>query len=292
MKGRVIKNIADKFSVVAGGVVYENCIARGNLKQNGKVLVGDIVECEIVQDGLVIVKIEKRKNEFIRPPISNIDVMLIVISEVPSPDFLLVDKLVLNCKVKNVTPIIVINKEDLISTTFVDSVREFYKDSGIDVILVSALTSFGKSQLLNLIKGKVVCLVGQSAVGKSSLLNMIFKINTKTDEISKKSNRGKNTTRHAQIHFTKSDDLYLADTAGFSKFDTLEIPYNKIELYYDEFDKYRDLCKYKPCSHIFEKDCDCAVKNALKTCNINKNRYNNYKEIYLIVKKNWENRYE
>lgn len=292
MKGRVIKNIADKFSVVAGGVVYENCMARGNLKQNGKVLVGDIVECEIVQDGLVIVKIEKRKNEFIRPPISNIDVMLIVISEVPSPDFLLVDKLILNCKVKNVTPIIVINKEDLISTTFVDSVREFYKDSGIDVILVSALTSFGKSQLLNLIKGKVVCLVGQSAVGKSSLLNMIFKINTKTDEISKKSNRGKNTTRHAQIHFTKSDDLYLADTAGFSKFDALEIPYNKIELYYDEFDKYRDLCKYKPCSHIFEKDCDCAVKNALKTCNINKNRYNNYKEIYLIVKKNWENRYE
>ncbi|MGN1227312.1 MAG: ribosome small subunit-dependent GTPase, partial [Christensenellales bacterium] len=103
MIGKVVKNIADKFSVVGcDGEIIENCSARGNLKVNGKVLVGDNVEYEVNQGQAIITRIEKRRNEFIRPSISNIDIMLIVISEVPSVDLLLLDKLILCCKLKNV----------------------------------------------------------------------------------------------------------------------------------------------------------------------------------------------
>ena len=109
MKGKVVKNIADKFEILQdSGERIAGCVARGNLKQKGKVLVGDDVIFEMLETQQpVIVEIEKRKNSFIRPPIANIDIMLIVISEKPKPDFLLVDKLIINCEKNNVLPFIV-----------------------------------------------------------------------------------------------------------------------------------------------------------------------------------------
>lgn len=293
MKGKVIKNIADKFTIVSeDDVIFENCKARGNLKQNGKILVGDNVEYSIELGEAVIEKIDSRINEFIRPPIANLQIMLIVISEKPAVDLLLLDKLILNCKIKNVKPIIVINKEDIIKASFIENIKEIYKDSGVDILVVSAVTGNGKEDLVDAIQGKIACLSGQSAVGKSSIINMLLDKNEKVGELSKKIERGKNTTRHAEIHFIKEQNIYLADTAGFSKFDALDIAYNKIEEFMQEFDEFRCDCHYKPCSHIFEKEQDCAVKSALNDCKINKNRYNNYKQIYEQIKNAWESRYE
>lgn len=292
MLGKVVKNIADKFTVVGNnGEIYENCVARGNLKVNGKLFVGDSVEYDLQDNKCIINKINQRKNSFIRPVIANIDVMLLVVSEVPKVDYLLLDKLILTCKYKNVEPIIVINKQDIISESFIEDFKGVYCDSGVKIIIVSSITGFGKEELVDSIKGKLACLAGQSAVGKSSILNMLTDAKTKVGELSKKIERGKNTTRHAEIFFEKTKNLYLADTAGFSKLEIVEIPFNKIESYYDEFNIFRKSCYYKPCSHIFEKEFDCGVKCALNDCKINKNRYNNYKEIYLQTKNAWEKRY-
>lgn len=294
MKGKVVKNIADKFDILQeNGKRVVGCVARGNLKQKGKVLVGDNVIFEM-QEGQqpIIVGIEQQKNAFIRPPIANIDVMLIIISEKPKPDYLLIDKLIINCEKNNVLPKIVINKEDMASEQFIRNVKEIYARSGVEILTVSAKNESGKKQLINKIKNKLVCLAGQSAVGKSSLMNMVLCRNEKVGELSKKIERGKNTTRHAEIFYNEDKSIFIADTAGFSKFDALDIKYNEIELYYKEFDAFRDGCTYKPCSHIFEKDEECAVKCALNDCKINKNRYNNYKQLYIQIKNTWENRYD
>ena len=294
MKGKVVKNIADKFEILQdNGERIAGCVARGNLKQKGKVLVGDNVAFEMLESQQpIIVEIEKRKNSFIRPPIANIDIMLIVISEKPKPDFLLVDKLIINCEKNNVLPFIVINKEDVSSEKFISEVKETYVGSGVEILVVSAKNENGKEKLIAKIKNNLVCLAGQSAVGKSSLMNMVLERNEKVGELSKKIERGKNTTRHAEIFYNEDKSILIADTAGFSKFDSLDVKYNEIEHYYREFDKFRDACMYKPCSHIFEKDEECAVKSALNDCKINKNRYNNYKQLYIQIKNTWENRYE
>lgn len=294
MKGKVVKNIADKFEILQdSGERIAGCVARGNLKQKGKALVGDNVIFEMLESQQpVIIEIEKRKNSFIRPPIANIDIMLIVISEKPKPDFLLVDKLIINCEKNNVLPFIVINKEDVSSEKFISEVKETYVGSGVEILVVSAKNENGKEKLIAKIKNNLVCLAGQSAVGKSSLMNMILERSEKVGELSKKIERGKNTTRHAEIFYNEDKCILIADTAGFSKFDALDVKYNEIEHYYREFDKFRDGCMYKPCSHIFEKNEECAVKSALNDCKINKNRYNNYKQLYIQIKNTWENRYE
>lgn len=294
MFGKVVKNIADKYEIMQiGGERIVGCVARGNLKQNGKILVGDNVEFEM-QEGQqpVIINIEKRRNQFIRPPIANIDIMLIVVSEKPKPDFLLVDKLIINCEKNNVSPIIVVNKEDIAKAKFINEVCETYEHSGVEIFIVSAKSGAGKKRLMERINGHLVCLAGQSAVGKSSLMNMILGKSEKVGELSKKIERGKNTTRHAEIFYNEDKSILIADTAGFSKFDALDIKYNEIDCFYKEFDAFRNLCSYKPCSHIFEKDCECAVKSALNDCKINKNRYNNYRQLYIQIKNMWENRYE
>lgn len=293
MKGKVIKNIADKFEIVDEcGKRHTNCLARGNLKCGGKLLVGDEVKCEEQGSQVIIVEIGERKNQFVRPPIANIDIMLIVVSEKPLVDLLLLDKLILYAKSNCVEPMIVINKEDVISKEFIAKMNEIYANSGVEIVVLSAKTGVGTEQLKEKIKGKIACLVGQSAVGKSSLLNLVMNQNEKVGELSAKVERGKNTTRHCEIFYDENSNLFIADTAGFSKFDIITIPYNKIESYYKEFDGFREQCYYKPCSHIFEKDCDCFVKNALKDCKINENRYNNYKQIYVSAKTSWEKRYD
>lgn len=294
MLGRVVKNIADRYDVLAeSGERISSCVARGNLKQNGKVLVGDSVEVAVATGSQpIITQICKRKNEFIRPPIANIDLLLIVVSEKPKPDFVLVDKLIINCKLNAVEPCIVLSKEDAVQGDFPASVRTMYEHSGVEMLSVSAKTGAGLGVLMQKLNGKLVCLAGQSAVGKSSLMNALLGAGAKVGDLSKKIERGKNTTRHTEIFYNAEKNIFIADTAGFSKFDALSISYNKIEQYYSEFDGLRGECFYQPCSHIFEKDEKCAVKRALNDCKINKNRYNNYKQIYLQIKQGWENRYE
>ncbi len=276
MKGLVLKKQADVFSVELSSGEVLTCVARKVLKQEG-VFVGDHVELD--QDN-AISKVESRKNLLIRPPVANIDRMFIVVAPVPKADLFLLDKLLIFCALNSIESIVCINKKDL-DENYCKNLAKIYKKLAKTVIFSSFDESVQK--LCGLIKG-VCVLAGQSAVGKSSIINALKKENVaQTDTFSKKIERGKQTTRTVQL-YKFSNNCYLADTAGFSKLDEnlLDLKENEIKNYYPDFLKFAGECKYKSCAHLQAKDC--AVVKAVEEGKISKERYQNYLKLYETVK--------
>ena len=165
--GRVVKAVASKFFVDTGDDV-KVCFARKKLKFDGNIFVGDYVEIAKDRDVFVIESVEERKNQLIRPYVSNVDVCLIVIASEPEPDFVLVDKVIINCLEQNIEPVLVANKSDI---ALVDLSE--YHDI-VKVFHISAENGIGVADVFDYVEGKTVCLAGQSAVGKSSLINAIL----------------------------------------------------------------------------------------------------------------------
>lgn len=251
---------------------------------------GDIVFVEEVEKEFVITNLKPRKNSLIRPYISNIDQLIIVISTLPKPDFLLVDKLLIGCIINQIEPVIVVNKSDIIDNNFYNSVKEQYDSSVKHILLTSAETKNGVEQLKELLQGKLTAFCGQSAVGKSSLINAIFgNLNLKTGELSQKINVGKNTTRQTQI-FMLNNNSFVADTPGFNMLDYHELEPSELKGYYAEFVKYNNKCQFNNCNHINETNC--AVLKDLNNGLINKERYNRYVELYNKLLEIWRKRYD
>lgn len=275
IRGRLLKKQATIFSVeLEDGKILE-CVARKNLKKDG-LFVGDFV---FVDEFNSICKLDKRKNILIRPPVANIDKMFIVVAPIPKPDLYTVDKMLLFCAVNDIMPIICVNKKDL-DEQYCKKIESVYKKIAKTVIISTKDSSFEK--LEKLIDG-VCVLAGQSAVGKSSIINAL-KGNeiAKVDTFSKKVERGKQTTRTVELYqFGKN--RYLADTAGFSKLDEslLNLEVNEVKSYYPEFLEFAQNCKYKSCLHT--NDRDCAVCEALKNGEISQERYQNYKKLIEIL---------
>ncbi len=274
MRGLILKKNADKFTVELNGKPF--VMSARNLKKDG-IFVGDKVECK----NDVIEKVLERKNILIRPPLANVDTMIIVVAKEPKIDFLLVDKLLVFCTVKGIKPILCINKSDL-SESFVKDVEKIYKDV-VDIVSISTLDK----SVLNLkkyIKG-VTALAGQSAVGKSSIINALLgKEIAVVGDFSKKVMRGKQTTRLVEL-YDLGNENYLADTAGFSKLseELLIVNENELKDYYPDFIKYAHMCKYKSCQHL--KLDDCGVVKAVSEGKIGKIRYENYKILRENIKK-------
>lgn len=257
-----------------------------------RIVVGDNVELisnEYDKGKYVITSVLPRKNSIPRPLLANIDKLLIVISPKPEPDLLLVDKLIIYCYLNKIEPVIVINKTDIASSDFVGNIRNQY--DFLQVFDISTITKINIDLLRDYIKDSLCALCGQSAVGKSSLLNaLIPNLNLETQGLSRKVDRGKHTTR---VNFLYVDnDLKIADTPGFSnlELDIEDIVYGELEYYYPEFDKYQGKCKYLDCSHIKEKN-DCAIYKAVQSGEINANRYENYCTLYNNLKEKWEKKY-
>lgn len=274
MRGLILKKNADKFTVELNGKPF--VMSARNLKKDG-IFVGDKVECK----NDVIEKVLERKNILIRPPLANVDTMIIVVAKEPKIDFLLVDKLLVFCTVKGIKPILCINKSDL-SESFVKDVEKIYKDV-VDIVNISTLDK----SVLNLkkyIKG-VTALAGQSAVGKSSIINALLgKEIAVVGDFSKKVMRGKQTTRLVEL-YDLGNENYLADTAGFSKLseELLIVNENELKDYYPDFINYAHMCKYKSCQHL--KLDDCGVVKAVSEGKISKIRYENYKILRENIKK-------
>ncbi len=236
-------------------------------------------------DGFVIDSVYERKNTLKRPPLSNVDQIVLVLAPVPKPDFLLIDKLIINAKMHNIEVILVVNKSDV--SSIYNEIFEEYNLVVSKIIQTSAVTNAGVAELISGLKGKFSCFVGQSAVGKSTLLNAINpNINAETGGLSKKIERGKNTTRHSEIYIF--DDILIADTPGFSLFD-LDIEFNDIKYYYPEFENCT--CKYLNCNHFNEREDECEVIKNVNAGKINVNRYNRYKDLFLQSKEKWQNMY-
>lgn len=277
--GLVITKNANLFAVECDGQIY-SLGASGKTKANG-IFVGDQVEFNEN-----ITKVLKRKNILIRPPIANIDKMFIVIAPTPKPDFALVDKMLVYCHLNDIEPILVVNKSDLCDDNFIEIVEKSYKNHYKTLILSA------KSENVDILKNEIcgICaLAGQSAVGKSSLINALFKEENLAEvgNLSAKVERGKQTTRLVRLY--KVGEGYLADTAGFSLLDLSfvgNIDYTELASYYPDFLNARAKCKYRSCSH---EGGECGVIEDVKNGKISKMRYQNYLKILEELKsvKRW-----
>lgn len=272
MKGQVFKVISDSYLVCSENNQLIKCKAKGTLKLNNlnKITVGDYC---VVEDG-VITSICQRKNKFIRPNVANIDVFLIVVAPTPAIDWFLVDKVIINAIQNNVQVIIAVNKSEIDNGLY-QQIKKEYQNLDIEFFSISALTGEGIDQLKQHLKGKTVVLAGQSAVGKTSIVNKILGTNFKTGILSQKIERGKHTTTFSEIFV--NEDVKIVDSPGFAAIDA-QISAQQLKEFYPEYENLKEQCRFRGCNHINEPDC--AVKEQVKQGVLSQDRYLRYKEIY------------
>lgn len=264
------------------------CRARGVFRKNAvKPLPGDIVEIDELPDGTgSVAQIMPRKNFFVRPPIANVECMVIVASvKDPALDLKFIDKMLLIAETNSVEAVLCFNKCDLSDCH--REVADEYRKIGYKVIETSTYTNIGIDELKSATDGKTVAFTGFSGVGKSSLLNKLFgEVKLSAGEISKKLSRGKHTTRHVEL-FKHGENSYIADTPGFSMLGLPDIPPEELQNYFVEFSKFTDECRFAGCAHLAGKAC--GVIGAVERGKIWKSRYDNYLQFYAELKNNKEN---
>lgn len=279
----VIKQVGGLFFVKTKENI-KTCKALGKLKNN-KILVGDYVE---LKDD-VIIKVFPRTNSFIRPLISNVDQLVIVLSEIPEPDLSLIDKLIIYANFNNVKAVICVNKIDR-NLAIYEKIKLEY-DSVVEKVIKTSAIKNNIEELHEVLEGKFSVFCGQSAVGKSSLLNALLGENkVKTGDLSR-IEKGKNTTRETEI-FCLNDKTFIADTPGFSMLDLIKFSPQEVSKGYTEFYDLSHECRYKQCDHIFVEKDDCKVLREIEKDEILMNRYVRYKKNYLQVKERWDKRYD
>lgn len=288
--GLILKGIGGFYYVQAGDTVYE-CRARGVFRKNAITpLAGDRVRLQLEENqSPVIAEILPRKNSLIRPPMANLDQLVLVAATCdPAPSTLVIDKIIAAAEDKEIEPVLVISKIDLEQAEWL---REIYEPIGFPVILVSSATGEGVERVKSLLRGKVTAFTGNSGVGKSTLLNRIDpRLGLETGEISRKLGRGRHTTRQVEL-FPLEGGGYVADTPGFSaiqmeRYDVVrkeQLPYC-----FREFVPFLDQCRFPSCSHTCEKGC--AVLEAVREGKISRSRHESYAALYQEVKdwKEWK----
>ncbi len=315
VRGKIIKGVGGLYTVLIdtsaellGGRTVRSR-ARGSLRHRGdQPLAGDTVLIsfdaekvakELLDDeaNFVIEKIEDRKNSLIRPPLANLDYLFVTVAAAsPAPVLLTVDKLISICVYNNIEPVIVISKCEL-APEYADELCGIYEKAGFDVLLTSAETGEGIDELLEYIDklgaGSISAFSGASGVGKSTLLNKLFpSLELSTSEVSKKTERGRHTTRHTELFCIKEgeDSPFIADTPGFTMLDFEQFDFFGIEdlpSTMREFESYIGECKYKKCTHTKEEGC--SILAAVRKGEISETRHKSYLALYetLKAKKKW-----
>lgn len=284
--GIIIRGVGGNYYVDTEDKIYK-CRARGKFrKKNIKPLIGDEVEIELTNKSDVegfIINIHSRKNSFIRPTVANIDQLIIVTTLYrPTLSFLLLDKMIVNSELNKLKPIICFNKCDLIEKEDRLKLKKVYENTGYNMIFTSTITGEGIEELKDAMCDKLSLFTGPSGVGKSSLTNYLDeRFELKTGEISEKLNRGKNTTRHAEIYKLDFGGRVI-DTPGFSLLDLHETSFEGLLSSFVEIKEYSYNCRFNDCKHY--KEPDCSVKAAVEAGNISKIRYDNYIKLYEEIK--------
>lgn len=288
-QGIVVKSVGGVFTVIDEQEQKYVCFAPKKLRFNDlDVIVGDRVSFEDIHRGKgVVTAVEPRRNKLARPEIANVDVCFILLAPEPQPDFYLCDKVLINCFQEHIEPIVVVNKSDLPSQTAQMASENYARVA--DVISVCAMDQSVNCLLDYLRGGKVGCFAGQSAVGKTSVLNALLpEVHGQTGDISAKSGRGVHTTRHSSLH--KVADGYLVDTCGFSLCELQNVRSDELRLYLDDFVEIARQCKYTSCTHTVEPEC--AVREAVERGKLCKARYDRYVEEFNELKQIEEKRYQ
>ena len=290
MQGLIVENISNLYKIKVQNKIYE-ANARGKFKKEEITpVVGDKVEIQILDEEnkkAVIEKIEPRTTYIKRPKMSNItQLILVVSSKNPKPDLLLLDKQLAFAEYLEIKPIIVLNKTDLDKKKEFEKIKEIYQIIGYTVIETIAKEQennlSGIQELKKYLKGNINAFSGNSGVGKSTLINAIFKDTiTQEGEISQRNKKGKNTTTSTKL-YEIDENTYIADTPGFSTFDISEIEYKELDKYFKEFKPLVANCEFVGCTHIKEENC--GIKNALQQGKIDSSRYDRFCKIYEELK--------
>lgn len=277
--GRIIRSISGFYDVQIPGKVI-SCRARGILRKEGNSpLTGDMVEITVEKGKGMVEKILPRRNSFVRPAVANVDALVVFAANVnPITEPFLIDRVAAIAGDQEVPVYLCVNKCDLDPAH--DLVR-IYEHAGFPVICTSAETGEGVEQLRQLLTGKLTAFTGNSGVGKSSILNRLCpELELPTGEVSEKLGRGRHTTRHVEL-YSLGEETYVADTPGFSSFDTDQMDVilkENLQYAFPDFGRYLSDCQFRDCSH--RKEPGCAVRAALEAGHIEKSRYDSYLKLY------------
>ena len=277
--GRILRSLSGFYDVQTdSGMV--TCRGRGHLRKGQEIpLTGDMVEITLEQGKGMVEKILPRKNRFIRPAVANIDALVVFASNVnPVTEPFLIDRVAAIAGEQEVPVYICVNKCDLDPATDLVGI---YRHAGFSVISASAVTGEGVEELRKLIDGKLTAFTGNTGVGKSSMLNALCpELALATGEVSEKLGRGRHTTRHVEL-YKLGEDTYVADTPGFSSFDTEQMDVilkENLQYAFPDFAPYLGQCQFHDCSHRAEPSC--AIRQAVEMGKIEKTRYESYLRLY------------
>lgn len=287
--GRILRSISGFYDVQTESALI-SCRARGILRKEGNSpLTGDLVEISVENGKGMIEKILPRRNYFIRPAVANIDALVVFAANVnPVTEPFLIDRVAAIAGDQGVPVYLCINKCDLDPAV---DLEKIYRHAGFEVICASAETGEGVEQLRQLILGKLSAFTGNSGVGKSSMLNRLCpELALSTGDVSEKLGRGRHTTRHVEL-YQLAENTFVADTPGFSSFDTdmMEIILKEnLQYAFGDFGPYLGKCQFHDCTH--RKEPGCAVTSAVAVGEIEQSRYDSYLRLYDKVSqiKQWE----
>ena len=277
--GRIIRSISGFYDVQTESALI-TCRARGILRKQGQSpLTGDMVEITVEKGKGMVEKILPRKNSFVRPAVANVEALVVFAANVnPVTEPFLIDRVAAIAGDQEVPVYLCVNKCDL--DPAMDLVR-IYTNAGFPVICTSAETGDGVEELRALLKGKLTAFTGNSGVGKSSILNKLCpELALPTGEVSEKLGRGRHTTRHVEL-YNLGENTYVADTPGFSSFDTDQMDVilkENLQYAFPDFGKHIGNCRFDDCSH--RKEPGCAVTEALAAGEIEPTRYDSYLRLY------------
>lgn len=278
-EGRIIRSLSGFYEVqTENGTV--TCRARGSLRRSTEIpLTGDLVTISVERGKGMVEKIHPRRNSFVRPAVANVDALVVFAANAnPITEPFLIDRVAAIAGDQEVPVYLCVNKCDLDPAQ--DLIR-IYTHAGFPVIAASAETGEGIEQLREMIRGKLVAFTGNSGVGKSSILNRLCPVLAlPTGEVSEKLGRGRHTTRHVEL-YDLGEGTLVADTPGFSSFDTdqMEVMLKEnLQYAFPDFGAYIGLCQFHDCSH--RKEPGCAVTKALQAGEIEPTRYDSYLRLY------------
>ena len=292
MQGVILQGIGGFYTALDDGGQLRTLRAQGKLRREQlKPKVGDRVELtpsEGEEHGW-ITRILPRKNELTRPPVANIDVVVIVVAAAtPEADLLMADRLMLNARRAGIEVQLVVNKSDL-DPDAAERIAGQYRGAGVSPMLVCAGSGAGIGALRARLRGRVHALAGQSGAGKSTMINALYGLALETGDLSRRIERGKNTTRHCQLIPVEGGGMVL-DTPGFSLLDSEVFDPVELKDSWPEFAPFEGKCYFQPCYHATEPRC--AVREAVAAGEIDAQRHGRYVQLLEDMKQKWRDRYD